>query len=168
MGQRENEDDDFDGQTPEWVKELRKKVEADAKVISDLQAEVASARAVRAKETVSSILRDEFKINRPGIAKYVSIEGEPTKELVAAWLKDNGADFGIDPNAKEDPQPKVVDPALAGAAQADPWREANGASGVGANAPVTTVQTWLDQLAALDSPQAVAEFAAKGYPASAE
>jgi len=152
---------------PDWAKDLRKAYKEQAKELKAARDHAAELEGKVRTTTVADVLKQRGV--RPGIAKYVQVDGDVTTEAVDAWLKENAEDFGLTLKAPEGAgtQPPVVDGKVLGQnglLQADPFGEANLASGAGDAEPATAFAKWQEELLALDGTDAVNAFMAKGYP----
>lgn len=105
-------DELFDEDQPETsglVRELRKALKAQQKVVKDREAELTTVRselgslkAAESSRTLAQLL--ESKGAKPSLAKYMN-GVEPTEEAVVKWLTENGDDFGYTPKAADDGKP---------------------------------------------------------------
>lgn len=88
----DDDDLDFEDDSSDLVKKLRRAARANEKRAKELEAELQTLRTEQRKSTVKSVL--ESKGVRPSIAKYIP-EDVSTAEDIDAWLADNAEDFGI-------------------------------------------------------------------------
>ena len=88
----DDDDLDFEDDSSDLVKKLRRAARANEKRAKELEAELQTLRTEQRKSTVKSVL--ESKGVRPSIAKYIP-EDVTSAEDIDAWLADNAEDFGI-------------------------------------------------------------------------
>lgn len=88
----DDDDLDFEDDSSDLVKKLRRAARVNEKRAKELEAELQTLRTEQRKSTVKSVL--ESKGVRPSIAKYIP-EDVTSAEDIDAWLADNAEDFGI-------------------------------------------------------------------------
>lgn len=102
------EDDELE--VPTLIRELRKALKAQQRVVKDKEAELGTIRdeltglkTEKSSRTMAELL--ESKGAKPTLAKYMK-DIEPTDEAVTKWLTENGDDFGYKSEAAGDGKPE--------------------------------------------------------------
>ena len=105
----EDDDDDFQPESNDLVKQLRKAAKQKDKELAELRAQFESVSKAQRERSIKDVLESRGVNGK--VAKFIPQDLDPTEESLSKWLEDNADVFGFQ---VEDKQP-VVDPAQAAA-----------------------------------------------------
>jgi hypothetical protein len=113
MSNYDYEDDDFENDSNDLVKQLRKATKAKDKELAELKAQYESLAKSNRERAIKDALASRGVNGK--IAAFIPQDIDPTEESVSKWLEDYADVFGI--QVPETPQKPNVDPAQAAAYQ---------------------------------------------------
>ena len=108
MSNYDYDDDDFDSDSGDLVKQLRKANKQKEKELAELKAQFESISKQNRERAIKDTLASRG-VN-PKIASFIPQDIDPTEESVSKWLEDYGDVFGFQAEPKAAPN---VDPAQA-------------------------------------------------------
>ena len=106
----EDDEDDFNNDSNDLVKQLRKANKLKDKELAELKSQFEGLSKAQRERAIKDTL--EARGVNSKIAKFIPSDIDPTEESLSKWLEENGDVFGF--QATESNQP-VVDPAQAAA-----------------------------------------------------
>ena len=113
MSNYDYDDDDFDSDSGDLVKQLRKANKQKEKELADLKAQFESISKANRERAIKDALASRG-VN-PKIASFIPQDIDPTEESVSKWLTDYADVFGVETQAA--PATPNIDPAQAAAYQ---------------------------------------------------
>ena len=103
----DDEDDDFETESTDVVKQLRKVNRTLEKRLKDLEAEANSLKTQTRQRTIKDVL--QARGANPKIAAFIPADIDPSEDAVSAWLTEYGDVFGYNPEATQEEQAPTKD-----------------------------------------------------------